>query len=109
MTTMIGLISLDCKNAEKWEEGGVYRDVGRLSSVLFMLLVLYSVFLHFFFLSPFILDFFTTPPPLLVSLSRTFIKGALLMVETVVGLPERLPSLHSPLPRVSLCFAAHSF
>lgn len=89
------------------EEGGVYSDVGRLSSVLFMLLVLYSVFLHFFFLSPFILDFFTPPP--LVSLSRTFIKGALLMVETVVGLPERLPSLHSPLPRVSLCFAAHSF
>lgn len=60
----------------------------------------------FFFLSPFILDFFA---PLLMSLSRTFIKGALLMVETAAGLPERLPCLHSLLPRGSLCFAAHSF
>lgn len=52
----------DCENAGRWEQGGVYRDVGRLSSILFMLLVLYAVFLLFFFLSPFILDFFTPPP-----------------------------------------------
>lgn len=36
---------------QRWEQGGVYRDVARLSSVLFMLLVLYAVFLHFFSVS----------------------------------------------------------
>lgn len=41
----------DCENAERWEQGGVYRDVARLNSVLFMLLVLYAVFLHFFSVS----------------------------------------------------------
>lgn len=62
--------------AERLVKGGAYRNVGKLNSVIFMLLGLYAVFLHYSFLSPFIPDFFT---PLLVSLSRTFIKGALPM------------------------------